>query len=285
MDDCNDAGLQVISHLTDIFCSEGDGTYGGSYGFEGYRAWDAVADTAVVATVAVSLDGAAAVDSYDADLFVEAFASASGLDAADVEVETSVKQDLTLVGVTELSEEAQDILVTTTADSVGVEENAVSISVMSADSRRRLAGGSLTVSMEIVVPAGSSVADIVASAEGASDTVVADLAEQAGIEVTATVEVTGLAVVVTATVADTSALDVVQGGDDFLTALEDTLTDAGIDAVIAVEVDAIMDDAPTAEPTAKPTNLRGDPTSSTQTQTTLSSFVLLFVSSVFVLNR
>jgi len=238
----------------------------------------------VVATVAVSLDGAAAVDSYDADLFVEAFASASGLDAADVEVETSVKQDLTLVGVTELSEEAQDILVTTTADSVGVEENAVSISVMSADSRRRLAGGSLTVSMEIVVPAGSSVADIVASAEGASDTVVADLAT-AGIEVTATVEVTGLAVVVTATVADTSALDVVQGGDDFLTALEDTLTDAGIDAVIAVEVDAIMDDAPTAEPTAKPTNLRGDPTSSTQTQTTLSSFVLLFVSSVFVLNR
>jgi len=209
----------------------------------------------VVATVAVSLDGAAAVDSYDADSFIEAFASAGGLDAADVEVETSVKQDLTLIGVTELSEEAQDILVTTTADSVGVEENAVSISVMSADSRRRLAGGSLAVSMEIVVPTGSSVADIVASAEGASDAVVADLAEKAGIEVTATVEVTGLAVVVTATVADTSALDVVQGGDEFLRALEDTLADAGIDAVIAVEVEV-------GSPTDPPTDLTEEEDSS-----------------------
>lgn len=182
------------------------------------------------------LDGAAAVYSYDADSFVDAFASASGLDPADVEVETSVRWDLTLDGMTEVSGDVQDILVTALAGLVGVHKNAVSIMDLSGDIRNRL---SHTMSMEIVAPTGSSVVDIVASVEGTSDAVLADLAEHAGTEVAAAVEVTGLVCRVTATAGDSGAMEAIQHGDDFFNNLDGAL-DARGEYLVSFKVDGIV---------------------------------------------
>jgi hypothetical protein len=80
--------------------------------------------------VVVSLDGPEAIASYDPDAFANAFASASGVSKDDMEVVTSVKQDMTLGGVTELSDDAQVVLVNSTAGAMRVDPKAVSLSGM-----------------------------------------------------------------------------------------------------------------------------------------------------------
>ncbi len=161
--------------------------------------------------VVVSLEGPEAIASYDPDAFASAFARASGVPKEDMEVVPSVKQDMTLSGVSELSGEAQVVLVNSTAGAMGVDPKTVSLSGMMSStpksSRSLAADSSLTVSMLIVVPKGVSVSDMVmASAEKVNAAVRAGLSK-AGIEVTVSVEVTGLSVTVTARITNAAQLD------------------------------------------------------------------------------
>ncbi len=170
----------------------------------------AIVPPAAKVVVVASLDGPEAIASYDSDAFTDVFASARGVSKDDMEVVTSVKQDMTLGGVTELSDDVQVALVISTAGAMGVDPKAVSLSGMTSSSlkssRSLAADSSLTVSMQIVVPIGVSVLDMVASAEKVNAVIRAGLSK-AGIEMMVSVEVTGLSVTGKTRITNAAQLD------------------------------------------------------------------------------